>query len=113
MDAVAHKETTDMIRRFGVTDVAALDIFRPLNSEPVKTGAIPDAVKRQAMDAVAHKETTAQIRLVKDGGHICPPSTPSLESQKMADKISRMHQTGHPAIHQEATKDNFGREYGT
>ena len=120
MSAVASKETTDMIRRYGVTEVTAPELFFPYHSAPVQRdvvqcGKLSEAVKREAMSAVGSKETAAQIRLMRDCGQVFPPSTPSRESQRIAEMISRMHETGHGqnAIHRAASKDNFGREdYG-
>ncbi len=104
-----------MIRRYGVTEVTAPELFYLCHDAPVQGGALPEDVRREAMSAVGSKETAAQIRLLRDCGQVVPPVTPSRESQRIAEKISRMHETGHRLndIHRAASKDNFGREeYG-
>jgi hypothetical protein len=114
MDAVSHRETIEMMRRYGVSDVTASELFQNRHAAPVQRGALPDEVKRQAMDAVGSREIVAQIRLVKDGGHVFPPTTPRTETNRIAGKISQMHKTGHhpQRIQREMSKDDFGRDYG-
>jgi hypothetical protein len=110
MEVVAHKESTEMIRRYSATDVAAFDLFHP---RPY--GVLTEAVKREAMSAVGSKETAAQIKMMRECGQVFPPTTPSRESQRIAEKISRMHYAGRGLneIHRAACKDNFGRDdYG-
>jgi hypothetical protein len=112
MSAVAHKETTGMIRRYGVTDVTVLELFQGRPGEPRLVKDLPAQVKREAVNAVGSKELAAQIRLVKDNGAIYAPLTPSFESCRNAQKISRLHEQGYQLneIHREATKDKFGKD---
>lgn len=115
MDAVAHKETTDMIRRYGYVDVSALELFQGHFREPRLVKDLPAPVKREAVNAVGSKEMAAQIRLVKDEGAIFAPSTPSVEASRNGAKISRLHNQGYLVneIHRESTRDNFGKDdYG-
>jgi hypothetical protein len=114
MDAVSHKETTQMIRMYQNKDAAAPVLASPVKTATATRGAIPEHVKKQAMDAVAHKETTAQIRLVKDGGAPMAPLAPSQEANRAAQKVSEMHKRGQDmdAVQRAMSKDNFGRDHG-
>ncbi|HEY3862535.1 MAG TPA: hypothetical protein VGO59_11660 [Verrucomicrobiae bacterium] len=114
MDAVSHKETTAMIRAMNANaaPVSHGDVFAHSKPSVPETRPIPDEVKRQAMDAVSHPETRAQIKLVKDTGEISCPLTPSREKMRIADKIARLHKSGHDldATHRAMTQDHFGKE---
>jgi len=123
MDAVNHKETTAMIRLYSNNDSPAQTFSPSEKVAPATRGStqgcsIPDHVKKQAMDAIANKETMAQIRLVKDNGSPfggqSPTATPGHDTNKVAEKVASLHQSGHGAdsVHQAMTKDNFAREHG-
>jgi len=111
LNAVAHKETTEQIRRFQKEyEPAPAPESSTKPSGPSSPGSIPDHVKKQAMDAVAHKETTAQIRLVVDNGSVSPTATPGNKSGR-GEKIAELVKDGHNAdsLHRTITKDNFDR----
>jgi hypothetical protein len=113
MDAVAHKETTAMIRLYRSNDGPGPDFSGP---PELKTdyGKITDDIRKQAMDAVSHPETRARIQLVKDTGEVTPPNTPTRNSLVLAERIAEMHKSGQDmnSIHHDVSKDNFGREHG-
>jgi hypothetical protein len=110
MDAVADKVTTAQIRLYCNNDQPA--VFNASEDRPVRS-PIPDHVKMMAMDAIKDKGTVAQIRMIEAQGVVAPMGTPSLGKGPLAGKIARMHEMGHgvDSVHQEATKDGFGREY--
>lgn len=117
MDAVSHKETTDMIRSFKGSGADVSQSYTTFTHAPepkAEVRPIPDEVKKQAMDAVSHPETQAQIRLVRDNGAVTAPLTPARDTDRIADKVAQMHKSGKDVdmTQRAMTKDNFGREHG-
>ncbi len=118
MDAVSHKETTDMIRSFkgsgaDVSEVYTTTFTHARELKP-EVHPIPDEVKKQAMDAINHPETKAQIRLVKDNGAVTAPLTPGRDTDRIAEKVAQLHKSGQDVdmTQRAMSKDNFGREHG-
>jgi len=111
MDAVTNKVTTAQIRLYASNDNAAI-FTSPEKTAPAAPGVITDDVKKQAMDAIANKGTMSQIRLVEDKGSLSPIGTVPMGNNPLAEKIARMHEMGQgpDSVHQEMTKDGFGRE---
>lgn len=116
LDAVSHKETTDQIRAYqgSGSTVSPGDTFTHAQEPQPETKPIPDEVKQQAMDAVSHEETRAQIRLVVDNGAVTAPITAGRDTEQIAEKVARLHESGQDmdATHKQMTQDGFGREYG-
>lgn len=90
MDAVAHRETTAMIRAYGHANVPPEQLFASRPVAPAEPRPLSDDVKRQALDAVRHRETTAQIRLVRDTGSVTPPLTPMRDTALLAERTNRL-----------------------
>ena len=113
LDAVSNKETTDQIRAYqgsGAT-VSPGDTFTHAQQPQPEVTPIPDDVKAQALDAVSNEETRAQIRLVVDNGAVTAPITPGRDTEQIAEKVARMHESGQDmdTTHKQMTQDGFGR----
>lgn len=113
MDAVAHRETTDYMRRFRPEDASHESLSQSFSAhnqaKEQRSKPIPDHVKRQAMNAIKHRETSSQISLMKDNGIIFAPTTPSREAQIAAQRVTDLHRKGLEVdrVHNEITRDDF------
>ena len=104
-DAVAGKETTDWIRKHN-SDEATEPLFHP------QDGGISARVKQRAVDAVSDIEPLRHVRLVSVNQIDGPLPTPTREGRLASEKITLMYLWGSSinAVHNEATKDAFGRD---
>ena len=111
MDAVAHKETTALIRAYGHKEMAHDFSGPPQPAAETPPGRLTDEIRKQAMDAVSHPETRARIQMGKDSGEVTAPITPTQKSLRLAERVAEMHISGQDrdSIQRDMTRDDFGR----
>jgi hypothetical protein len=104
-DAVADKESTDWIRKHN-SGSAAEPLCHP------REGGMSERVKQRAANAVCESDTLKHVRLVAVNKIDGPLPTPSRETRLASKKITLMYLWGSStnAVHNEATKDAFGRD---